>query len=64
MPKLYYDARDIIRLLDLGSSTTAHRRIQELNKELESMGYKAEPGRVPVKFFEDRYPYAPKLEES
>lgn len=55
--KQLYDAKDIQQLLRLGSKRTAHLRIQAMNDELKQKGYWIERGKVPVKFFHEKYPY-------
>lgn len=55
--KHYYGSGDVQRLLSLGSLRTAQLRIQAMNEELMSKGFWIERGKVPVKFFHEKYPY-------
>lgn len=55
--KHYYDSKDVKQLLGLGCIRTAQLRIQALNVELVSNGYWVERGKVPIKFFHEKYPY-------
>jgi len=55
--KLYYDAEDAQRILGYKSKRTAQIKIQELNEELKSKGYWIVKGKVPVKFFHEKYPF-------
>jgi hypothetical protein len=55
--KNYYDSRDVKQLLNLGSLRTAQLRIQSMNEELKSRGFWIERGKVPIKFFHEKYPY-------
>lgn len=59
--KLFYDSKDVQQLLSLGSLRTAQLRIQAMNAELASAGYWVERGKIPIKFFYEKYPY---LEQS
>ncbi|MBE0342005.1 hypothetical protein E4V51_13595 [Paenibacillus sp. 28ISP30-2] len=55
----YYTSQEVQQLLGLGSLRTAQIRIQSMNEELKSRGYWIERGKVPRKFFHERYPYIP-----
>lgn len=55
--KHYYDSKDVKELLGLGSIRTAQIRIQSMNGELASKGYWIERGKIPIKFFHEKYPY-------
>lgn len=57
--KHFYNSSEIKSLLDLNSLRTAQHRIQVMNSELESKGFWTERGKVPVKFFHEKYPYLP-----
>ncbi len=46
----------------MGHIRTAQLRIKSLNDELKSKGYWIEPGKVPIKFFHEKYPYVEKME--
>lgn len=62
MSKNYYSITDVMKLLEV-SRTTAHKRIKAMNDEMIAEGYYAEPGKVPVQLFHEKYPYL-KAEES
>ncbi|MNW57346.1 hypothetical protein D3C74_351430 [compost metagenome] len=55
----YYTAAEVQLLLGLGSLRTAHNRVQSMNEELQARGFWVERGKVPRKFFHERYPYIP-----
>ncbi|MFS0822133.1 hypothetical protein [Bacillus sp. 1P02SD] len=55
--KHFYNSKDIQQLLGLGSLRTAQLRIQSMNNELKAKGYWVEKGKVPIKFFYEKYPY-------
>lgn len=55
--KHFYNSKDVQQILELGSLRTAQLRIQSLNEELSSKGYWIERGKVPIKFFHEKYPY-------
>lgn len=57
MNKLFYDSKDIMEMLGFGSIRTAQLRIKAMNDELQSKGYWIERGKVPIKFFHEKYPY-------
>lgn len=51
----FYNVEDVQRLLDGCSKSFAYSVIQQLNKELKGKGYITRAGRVPKKFFHERY---------
>jgi len=54
-PVLFYNASDIMEMLDVGQ-TTAYKIINNLRKELVSKGYAEYPaGKIPKKYFHERY---------
>ena len=54
MDSPYYNAKDVA--LITGKSTShAYKIIQELNKELKEKGYLIIHGRVPKKYFSERF---------
>ncbi len=55
--KNYYDSKDVKQLLGLGSLRTAQLRIQSMNEELSAKGFWIERGKIPIKFFHEKYPY-------
>jgi hypothetical protein len=59
--KHFYDSKEVQQLLGLGTLRTAQLRIQSLNAELSSLGYWVERGKVPVKFFHEKYPYIERM---
>jgi hypothetical protein len=63
MVKHFYDSKDIMQLLNLGSVRTAQLRIQSMNAELLEKGYWIEKGKIPIKFFHEKYPYIDELEK-
>lgn len=52
--KKFYDADDVAAMLSV-SRPTAYRIIRQLNDELKSKGFIVISGRIPVKFFEERF---------
>lgn len=52
--KIYLDADEIVELLGV-SKGFAYKIIRELNKELRSRNYIVIAGRVPKKFFQEKY---------
>lgn len=52
-PRFYF-ADDIAALLSV-SKPTAYRIIRQLNDELKKQGYMIVSGRVPRKFFDERF---------
>jgi hypothetical protein len=63
MNKHFYDSKDVKLILGLGSIRTAQLRIQAMNKELTEKGYWIEKGKIPKKFFHEKYPYIGELEK-
>lgn len=58
--KHYYNSKEVKSILGLNSLRTAQLRIQSLNEELAAMGFWVERGKVPIKFFHEKYPYVEK----
>lgn len=56
-PKHFYTTQDVQRLLSCGTLRTAQMRVKAMNDELVAKGYWVESGKVPVKFFHEKYPY-------
>lgn len=54
MEKLYYDSDDICELLGV-SKSTAYRIIRAMNIKLGEEGYLVLAGKIPKKFFAERY---------
>ena len=52
--KMFYTAEEVAELL-LVSKATAYRIINKLNKELEDKGFYVMSGRVPKKFFTEKF---------
>lgn len=52
--KIYYTVADISELLGI-SIPTSYRIIRKLNKELEQKGYIVLAGKLPIKYFEEKY---------
>lgn len=50
----FYMCSDICEILNV-SNSCAYKIIRNLNKELEEQGYYTQAGRVPKKFFQERY---------
>jgi hypothetical protein len=55
--KHFYNSKEVQQLLGLGCLRTAQLRIQSLNEELKNHGYWIERGKIPIKFFHEKYPY-------
>lgn len=55
--KHFYTSEEVKLLLDLNSLRTAQNRIKAMNDALAQKGYWTEPGKVPVTFFHEKYPY-------
>ena len=53
MPQFYY-AEDLINMLNI-SRTKAYDIIKDLNNELEAKGYMTLSGRIPVKYYNERF---------
>lgn len=62
--KHFYNSKDVKNLLSIGHIRTAQMRIKALNEELQSKGYWIEPGKVPIKFFHEKYPYVEEMKEA
>jgi hypothetical protein len=60
--KHFYNSKDVQNLLSIGHIRTAQLRIQQLNAELAAQGYWIEQGKVPIRFFHEKYPYIEKME--
>lgn len=54
--KHFYNAKDIMGLLDC-SKSYAHSQIRRMNEEMEKDGFYSVRGKVPVKKFEEKFPY-------
>ncbi len=52
--KIYYTAEEISLLLGV-SMGTSYRIIRTLNRELRSKGYIVIAGKLPIKYFEEKY---------
>lgn len=50
----FYRVEDVINILGI-STSKAYQIIQQLNKELKEKGYITIAGRVPVKYFKEKY---------
>ncbi len=55
--KQFYTTAEVQQLLSCGTLRTAQSRVKALNEELRKLGYWVEPGKVPVKFFHEKYPF-------
>ena len=53
-PKYFYTASEVARMLYV-SRSKAYREIRKLNEELGQLGYSTISGKVPVKFFHERF---------
>ena len=53
-PKYFYTAAEVARMLYV-SNSTAYREIRRLNAELSALGYSTISGKIPVKFFHERF---------
>lgn len=51
---MYLYAKDVAERLGM-SRNYAYKVIRELNAELEKKGYRVIAGRIPLKFFEEKY---------
>lgn len=52
--KIYLTALEVAKILGV-SKGHAYKLIQKLNKELADNGYLVVAGKVPVRYFEERY---------
>ena len=50
----FYKVNDIKEILGI-SDSKAYKIIQQLNKELKEKGYITIAGRVPIKYFKEKY---------
>lgn len=50
----FYRVDDVQKILDV-STTKAYKIIQQLNRELKEKGYITIAGRVPIKYFKEKY---------
>ncbi|NCI22118.1 transcriptional regulator [Clostridium botulinum] len=50
----FYKAKDVAQILDI-SVTQSYRIIKKLNEELDKKGYITIAGRIPKKYFEEKY---------
>lgn len=57
MKKHFYTSKEVKEMLDCGTLRTAQLRIQSMNEELKAKGFWVEKGKIPVKFFHEKYPY-------
>ncbi|MCY7479560.1 hypothetical protein MHZ96_15870 [Bacillus safensis] len=55
--KHFYNSNDVKELLSLKSLRTAQLRVQKMNEELSSLGYWVEKGKIPIKYFHEKYPF-------
>ena len=53
-PKYFYTATEVAKMLYV-SRSTAYREIRRLNSELEQLGFVTVSGKIPVKFFHERF---------
>ncbi|MBM7562521.1 helix-turn-helix domain-containing protein [Fusibacter tunisiensis] len=52
--KIYYTAEEVSQLLGI-SVSTSYRIIRQLNKELSTKGFIVLAGKLPIKYFEEKY---------
>jgi hypothetical protein len=52
--KIYYTAEDVSIMLGI-SVGTSYRIIRNLNKELRAQGFIVIAGKLPIKYFEEKY---------
>jgi len=52
--KIYYTAEDVSKMLGI-SMGTSYRIIRKLNKELKEKGFIVIAGKLPIKYFEEKY---------
>jgi len=62
--KFYYTAKEVQEMLGFGDISAAYKRIQNMNKELESKGYHIIRGKIPIAFFDEKYPFVKEMVES
>ncbi|MEB6230004.1 MULTISPECIES: hypothetical protein [Staphylococcus] len=56
MIKNVLTSKDVANILEV-SSSTACKYIRRMNEEMEQQGYFTITGRVPVKMFQEKFPY-------
>ena len=56
MIKNVLTSKEVANVLDV-SSSTACKYIKRMNEEMEQQGYFTISGRVPVKMFQEKFPY-------
>lgn len=54
MEKVYYSANDLVEMLDI-SKASSYKIIRQLNDELKALGYIVLQGKVPKKYFEEKW---------
>lgn len=52
--KIYYTAEEISEMLGI-SKGTSYRIIRDLNKDLKQKGFIVIAGKLPIKYFEEKY---------
>lgn len=52
--KLYYTAEEISKMIGVGK-TSAYAIVKKLNKELSDKGYIVVNGKIPKKYFNEKY---------
>lgn len=52
--KIYYTAEEVSAMLGI-SMGTSYRLIRNLNKELKEKGFIVIAGKLPIKYFEEKY---------
>ena len=52
--KIYYTAEEVSTMLGI-SMGTSYRLIRNLNKELRDKGFIVIAGKLPIKYFEEKY---------
>ncbi|MGL4902371.1 hypothetical protein [Cetobacterium sp.] len=52
--KVLYEVEDVVTLLSI-SRTKAYKIIKQLNTELESKGFITIRGKVPIRYFKERF---------
>ena len=52
--KIYYTAQEVAELLGI-SEGTSYRIIRSLNKELSKQGFIVIAGKLPIKYFNEKY---------
>jgi fructose-1-phosphate kinase PfkB-like protein len=52
--KIYYTVEEVSQLLGI-SVSTSYKIIRKLNKELESKGFIVISGKLPIRYFEEKY---------